>query len=90
MTASKNIVYIGSTLVHTTKNIHEEVPKGITLSDLMTRSRTYSIEVGIWDCDVSNCCWENPFGFRSVDKHSLVKRILHLGISTTTEDDPRG
>ena len=24
------------------------------------------------------CSWENPFGFRSVQKHSLVKRVLHL------------
>ena len=25
-----------------------------------------SFQIGILDCEVSNCCWENPFGFRSV------------------------
>ena len=29
-----------------------------------------------------NCCWENPFGFRSVQKHSVEKRVLHLDILT--------
>ena len=28
------------------------------------------------------CCWENPFGLGSIEKRSLVKRVLHLDVST--------
>ena len=30
----------------------------------------------------SHYCWENLFGLRSVYKRSLVKRVLHLDVST--------
>ena len=32
-------------------------------------------------CTYFNCCWENPFGFGSVKKRSLMKsRVFHLGV----------
>ena len=33
-------------------------------------------QIGISDCDVSNCCWKNLFGFRSAEECSLVTRVL--------------
>ena len=33
----------------------------------------------------SYCSWDNPFGFMSVEKHSIVKsRILHLDVDIST------
>ena len=31
-----------------------------------------------WGCDCVPVYWENPFGFWSVQKRSLVKRVFHL------------
>ena len=48
---------------------------------ICTKTKTHQQEnkafdrVGILDCDVSNCSWENPFGFGSVDEHSLVEEF---------------
>ena len=38
--------------------------------------------IGISDCDVSNCCWEDPFGLRSNEKRNpaLLKTTHRVDI----------
>ena len=46
---------------------------------------TYAyIQIGIWDCDVSNCCWENLFGFSQQLLHALCT-CIHMCVHVIVE-----